>query len=142
MNRDEAVAAIAAGTGKTADQAEAFLDILGSAFRRRGWIAGEPLADEAIAERLDTFVGPDADWAAKIADAGPVEDETPLLEARAEQLARQRVEAKIRAEVAAELRAVFAVGNSAIPPFLQTGAKPRGRDIAEWAARIAEGGHR
>jgi hypothetical protein len=50
-------AAIATGTGKTVDQADAFLDILGSAFRRRGWVDGDPLSQDAIAERLDTFLG-------------------------------------------------------------------------------------
>lgn len=58
MNRDEAVAAITEGAGKTPEQAQAFLDILGSAFRRRGWVEGEPLDQDAIAERLDTFVRP------------------------------------------------------------------------------------
>ena len=58
MNRGDAAAAITEGTGKTHEQAQAFLDILGSAFRRRGWVEGEPLGQDAIAERLDTFIGP------------------------------------------------------------------------------------
>lgn len=41
MNRGDAAAAITEGTGKTREQAQAFLDILGSAFRRRGWVEGE-----------------------------------------------------------------------------------------------------
>jgi hypothetical protein len=54
--RSEAVAAIVAKTGKSAEQAEAFLDLLGSAFARRGWLDGEPLSQERIAERVDTFL--------------------------------------------------------------------------------------
>jgi hypothetical protein len=54
--RDEAVDAICAKTGKTPEQANAFLDILGSAFRRRGWSEGEPLSQEEIEERLGTFL--------------------------------------------------------------------------------------
>lgn len=57
MKRADAVEAIAEGTGKTAEQAEAFLDILGSAFRRRGWVEGEPLTEDEIGARLDTFIG-------------------------------------------------------------------------------------
>ena len=57
MNRDEAVEAICAGTGKNREQAEAFLDILGSAFRRRGEVEGEPLSQEELGERLSTFLG-------------------------------------------------------------------------------------
>jgi len=56
LTRDEAVAAIVA-TGKTPEQANAFLDLLGSAFARRGWISGEPLGADEVAERFDTFVG-------------------------------------------------------------------------------------
>lgn len=57
MNREDAINAIVT-TGKTREQAEAFLDILGSAFARRGWVEGEPLQPEAVAERLDTFLDP------------------------------------------------------------------------------------
>lgn len=56
-SRREMVEAICARTGKTPEQAEAFLDILGSAFRRRGWADGEPLPEQEIGERLDTFLG-------------------------------------------------------------------------------------
>lgn len=56
MNREEAIAAIVA-TGKTREQAEAYLDILGSAFARRGWVDGEPLAAEQVEQRLNTFLG-------------------------------------------------------------------------------------
>lgn len=56
MTRDEAVAAIMA-TGKTRDQAEAFLAIMGSGFRRRGWVEGQPLSDEEISDSLRVFVG-------------------------------------------------------------------------------------
>jgi len=57
VNRDQAVAAIVA-TGKTTEQAQAFLDLLGSAFARRGWVEGEPLLPEEIEERFNTFMGP------------------------------------------------------------------------------------
>ena len=43
--------------GKTREQAEAFMDLMGSAFKRRGWAEGEPLDKEQISERLDTFLG-------------------------------------------------------------------------------------
>lgn len=57
--REKAIEAIMqSGRGKTREQAVAFLDILGSAFRRRGEIPGEPLSQEQIGERLDTFIGP------------------------------------------------------------------------------------
>lgn len=56
--REEAVQAIVGGTDKTPEQAEAFLDILGSAFRRRGWAEGEPLSQKEIAERIDVFSPP------------------------------------------------------------------------------------
>lgn len=54
--REEAVQAIMLDTGKTREQAEAFLEIVGSAFARRGWIEGEPLLPDAIGERLETFL--------------------------------------------------------------------------------------
>jgi hypothetical protein len=41
---------------RTRAQAVAFLDLLGSAFRRRGWVEGEPLNQDQIGERLDTFL--------------------------------------------------------------------------------------
>jgi hypothetical protein len=43
--------------GKTREQAEAFLDIVGSAFRRNGWASGEPMTDEQIDKKLSTFLG-------------------------------------------------------------------------------------
>lgn len=57
MNREDAVRAIVAN-GKTEEQAKAFLDLLGSAFARRGWIEGESLSAAAIAEKFDAFMGP------------------------------------------------------------------------------------
>lgn len=57
--REEAIAHIMRRTGKTREQAVAFLDILGSAFRRRGWAEGEPLDEPQVAERLDIFLGAD-----------------------------------------------------------------------------------
>lgn len=56
MNREEAVAAIVA-SGKTPEQAEAYLDILGSAFARRGLVEGEPLPRKVIEERIRTYLG-------------------------------------------------------------------------------------
>ena len=55
MDRSDAVQAIVA-TGKTPEQAEAFLDVLGSAFRRRGWVEGEPLPPEEIKQRMTVFL--------------------------------------------------------------------------------------
>lgn len=56
--REKAIEAVmGSGRGKTREQAEAFLDILGSAFRRRGWAEGEPLNQTEIGDRLDTFIG-------------------------------------------------------------------------------------
>lgn len=43
--------------GKSREQVEAVMDILGSAFRRRGWVEGEPLSQDEIAERIDTMTG-------------------------------------------------------------------------------------
>lgn len=56
MTREDAIAAIVA-SGKTREQAEAYLDILGSAFARRGLVEGEPLPAEQIDEQLGTFLG-------------------------------------------------------------------------------------
>jgi hypothetical protein len=55
--RDKAADAIAEGTGKTREQADAFLDLARSAFARRRWIEGEPLSDSEIGERFSTFMG-------------------------------------------------------------------------------------
>lgn len=59
MTREEAIEAVM-GTGKTREQAEAFLDVMGSAFRRRGWAEGEPLSQDEIGARMDTFMGDEA----------------------------------------------------------------------------------
>jgi hypothetical protein len=56
VNREDAIQALME-KGKTREQAEAFIDLMGSAFRRRGWVEGEPLTQEQIGERLDTFLG-------------------------------------------------------------------------------------
>lgn len=56
MNREEALNAII-GSGKTPEQANAFLDILGSAFARKDWIAGEPLPAEQLEALLAGFLG-------------------------------------------------------------------------------------
>jgi len=55
MKREDSIEALTS-KGKTREQAEAFIDLMGSAFARRGWIPGEPLDDKAIGERMDTFV--------------------------------------------------------------------------------------
>src|SRR5690348_14055462 len=55
--REKFIASYCARTGKSREQAEAFLDVLGSGLRRRGLIPGEPLPQSAIKERLDTFMG-------------------------------------------------------------------------------------
>lgn len=60
MNREDAIKALT-DKGKTREQAEAFIDLMGSAFRRRGWVPGEPLSDEQIADRMDTFMGEGSD---------------------------------------------------------------------------------
>lgn len=57
MNRDEAMNVLIA-SGKTAEQANAFLDILGSAFARRGWIDGEPLPADQLEDRWDKLSNP------------------------------------------------------------------------------------
>jgi hypothetical protein len=56
MTREDAIAAITP-TGRTREQAEAFLDIVGSAFRRRGWADGEPLTEDEIAANINTLIG-------------------------------------------------------------------------------------
>lgn len=43
--------------GKTREQAEAFLDLVRSAFARRGWAPGEPLDDEQRAAAVDALLG-------------------------------------------------------------------------------------
>lgn len=58
MNREDAIEALTS-KGKTREQAEAFIDLMGSAFKRCGWIPGEPLDDNAIAERWETLFGPE-----------------------------------------------------------------------------------
>lgn len=55
--RADAITAICKRTGKTREQAEAFLDILGSGLRRRGWIDGEPMSQAEIGNRFGTFMG-------------------------------------------------------------------------------------
>ena len=57
QKREEVIKAICERTGKTREQADALLDILGSAFRRRGLIEGEPLTDEQTTQRVDTWLG-------------------------------------------------------------------------------------
>jgi hypothetical protein len=56
VTREEAIVAIVE-KGKTREQAEAFLAIMGSAFRRRGWVEGEPLDDDALADQYQAFLG-------------------------------------------------------------------------------------
>lgn len=54
MNREEAIKAIT-DSGKTREQAEAFLNLVGSAFARRGWVEGEPLDPEGITANAEAF---------------------------------------------------------------------------------------
>jgi len=55
--RREQVIQASMARGKTREQAEAFLDIVGSAFRRNGWAPGTPLTDDQIDKKLSTFMG-------------------------------------------------------------------------------------
>ena len=55
--RREQVIQASIARGKTREQAEAFLDIVGSAFRRNGWAPGEPLTEQQIDQKLSTFMG-------------------------------------------------------------------------------------
>jgi hypothetical protein len=55
--RREQVIQASIARGKTREQAEAFLDIVGSAFRRNGWAPGEPLTEQQIDKKLSTFMG-------------------------------------------------------------------------------------
>lgn len=56
--REDVIAAVCAKTGKTREQVEAFLDILGSGLRRRGFANNARLLNEdEIRERLNTFLG-------------------------------------------------------------------------------------
>jgi hypothetical protein len=56
MDRQQAIDAIVA-KGKTPEQAEAFLAILGSAWARRGWADGEPMGDDEAQAALEVFLG-------------------------------------------------------------------------------------
>lgn len=63
--REEAIEAIMrSGSGHSREWAESFLAILGSGLRRRGFIEGEPLPQDKIAEHVDRMakdqVVPDA----------------------------------------------------------------------------------
>jgi hypothetical protein len=55
--RREQVIQASMARGKTREQAEAFLDIVGSAFRRNGWAPGSPMSDVQIEKKLTTFLG-------------------------------------------------------------------------------------
>ena len=55
--RRERVIQASMARGKTREQAEAFLDIVGSAFRRNGWVPGAPMTNEQIDKKLSTFLG-------------------------------------------------------------------------------------
>ena len=55
--RRESVIQASMARGKTREQAEAFLDIVGSAFRRNGWAPGSPMTDQQIDKKLSTFLG-------------------------------------------------------------------------------------
>lgn len=55
--REEAIERIMRRTGKTREQAVAFLDVLGSAMTRRGLANAKVLSEDEIGERVDTFIG-------------------------------------------------------------------------------------
>jgi len=55
--RREQVIQASMARGKTREQAEAFLDIVGSAFRRNGWAPGNPMTREQVDKKLSTFLG-------------------------------------------------------------------------------------
>ena len=55
--RREQVIQASIARGKTREQAEAFLDIVGSAFRRNGWAPGKPLSEREVDQKLSTFMG-------------------------------------------------------------------------------------
>ena len=57
--REEAIGRIMHRTGKTREQAVAFLDVLGSAMTRRGLADAPLLSEDEIGERVDTFMGKD-----------------------------------------------------------------------------------
>lgn len=45
--------------GKTREQVEAFLELVSSGFRRRGWLPGEPLTPEDADAKLGLFLSYD-----------------------------------------------------------------------------------
>lgn len=57
MTHEDAIVAICERTGKTREQAEAFLTLVGSAFSRRGWAAAPVLDSGQVREQFDTFLG-------------------------------------------------------------------------------------
>lgn len=59
--REKAITAICERTGKTREQAVAFLDVLGSALTKRGMADAKVLTQDEVGERLGTFLGAEAD---------------------------------------------------------------------------------
>lgn len=56
--REEAIETIMqSGSSHSREWAESFLAILGSGLRRRGWMEGEPLPQDKIAEHVETMFG-------------------------------------------------------------------------------------
>lgn len=55
--REKAIDGICRRTGKTREQAIAFLDVLGSGLTKRGLINAKVLSEDEIAERVHTFLG-------------------------------------------------------------------------------------
>ncbi|MGN6653824.1 MAG: hypothetical protein ACTHJ9_00615 [Rhodanobacter sp.] len=60
IEREDLIEGICKRTGKTREQAEAFMAVLGSAFARRGWAEGEPLSEEVVEEKFGVFLGEDS----------------------------------------------------------------------------------
>lgn len=55
--REKAIEDICRRTGKTREQAIAFLDVLGSGLTKRGLAGGKVLTEQETAERVSTFIG-------------------------------------------------------------------------------------
>ena len=55
--REKAIEGICQRTGKTREQAIAFLDVLGSALTKRGLASAKVITEDETAERVRTFIG-------------------------------------------------------------------------------------
>lgn len=59
--RERAIEGICERTGKTREQAIAFLDVLGSALTKRGLADAKVLSEDEARAAVDTFIGRDSD---------------------------------------------------------------------------------